>query len=142
VIGDRAYNRLMWKQVLAGFAVCALVVGGCFMFNETPTSASENEMAAAPQARQPAPSPIQVRSASGAKPRVQIFDSEPAARLSGPAKAAPSPIGIQSEPTAAQQMQALDRHARVGMICYPGRFGPSDAPAIALMVNQIVIGDR
>jgi hypothetical protein len=125
----------MWKQVLAAFAIWTVVVGCGFMFNETPTSASENEMAAAPQARQPVPSPIQVPSASGAKRRVQIFDSQPAARSSRSPEAAPSPIGIQPEPSAAQQMQALDRHTRVGMICYPGKFGASNAPAIALDVK-------
>ena len=48
-----------------------------------------------------------------------------------------SPIGIQPEPSAGQQMEALDRHARVRMICYPGQFGPSDMPVIALGMKAI-----
>jgi hypothetical protein len=107
-IGDSCgYNPIMLKQVLAAFAVWTIVVGCCFLLNETATRAADDGMAAAAPA--PPPSPPQPPS---------------------------SPIGIQPEPSAAQQMQALDRHARVNMICYPGSFGGPDqgVPAIALDV--------
>jgi hypothetical protein len=62
------------------------------------------------------------------------------------AKAVPAPVprptDIQPVPSVVQQMQALERHARVGMLCYKGRFGQPDLaatktrlPAIALKVE-------
>ena len=41
-------------------------------------------------------------------------------------------------PAVIQQMQALDRHARIGMLCYKGAFAPvkkEALPALALKVK-------
>jgi hypothetical protein len=63
-------------------------------------------------------------------------------QLPPPVVSAPAVPKVRADgarvPAVIQQMQALDRHARIGMLCYSGPFAPvkkEALPALALKVK-------
>lgn len=100
----------MLKRFASGLAIWTLFVGTCLAFQESPAPANEQ-----------LPPPVV------SAPAVVIAPAVPKV----PAEGARVPAVIQ-------QMQALDRHARIGMLCYSGPFPPvkrEPLPALALKVK-------
>ena len=87
--GQRIARDDMINRILSALTIWALAVGCCFAFSEEPQQAPPPAPAAAPPA-----------SALAAPPR------EPTTRTT------------YTEPSAAEQIQALARHAGKGMLCY------------------------
>jgi hypothetical protein len=71
----------MWKQAIAAVAVWAVIVACCFVFNETPTSASQDLREPTGAAPAQAPSPLELQPEPSGGQQMDALDRHARSRM-------------------------------------------------------------